>query len=74
MEQILNSFGDIVTNASDSLRLHEECDLLSLRLDKVPLIVCSPDQHVTCRGGFVHWMLVCYLEVLVVVLLLDLGK
>eukprot|EP00913_Durusdinium_trenchii_P032174 g30127.t1 len=35
MEQILNSFGDIVTNASDSLRLHEECDLLSLRLDKV---------------------------------------
>ncbi|CAE7205083.1 unnamed protein product [Symbiodinium sp. CCMP2456] len=35
MEQILNSFGDIVVNASDALRLHEECDLLSLRIDKV---------------------------------------
>ena len=35
MEQILNSFGDIVMNACDSLRLHEECDLLSLRIDKV---------------------------------------
>mmetsp|Transcript_55947 Transcript_55947/g.130754 ORF Transcript_55947/g.130754 Transcript_55947/m.130754 type:complete len:1124 (+) Transcript_55947:79-3450(+) len=35
MEQILNSFGDIVLNASDALRLHEECDLLSLRIDKV---------------------------------------
>lgn len=35
MEQILNSFGDIVVNACDSLRLHEECDLLSLRIDKV---------------------------------------
>jgi len=35
MEQILNSFGDIVENASDLLRLHEECDLLSLRIDKV---------------------------------------
>eukprot|EP00438_Fugacium_kawagutii_P013777 Skav232254 [mRNA] locus=scaffold273:148331:150813:- [translate_table: standard] len=34
MEQILNSFGDIVVNACDSLRLHEECDLLSLRIDK----------------------------------------
>ena len=34
MEQILNSFGDIVENAADSLRLHEECDLLSLRIDK----------------------------------------
>ncbi|CAE7529874.1 unnamed protein product [Symbiodinium pilosum] len=35
MDQILNSFGDIVQNAADSLRLHEECDLLSLRIDKV---------------------------------------
>lgn len=35
MDQILNSFGDIVVNACDSLRLHEECDLLSLRIDKV---------------------------------------
>ena len=34
MDQILNSFGDIVVNACDSLRLHEECDLLSLRIDK----------------------------------------
>ena len=35
MEQILNSFNDIVLNAADAVRLHEECDLLSLRLDKV---------------------------------------
>lgn len=35
MEQILNSFNDIVLNAADAVRLHEECNLLSLRLDKV---------------------------------------
>ncbi|CAJ1371316.1 unnamed protein product [Effrenium voratum] len=35
MDQILHSLGDIVMNAADATRLHEECDLLSLRIDKV---------------------------------------
>eukprot|EP00439_Symbiodinium_sp_Y106_P082888 s1008_g22.t1 len=48
MEQILNSFGDIVVNASDALRLHEECDLLSLRIDKAPWYhVCAERRSLT---------------------------
>ena len=45
MEQILNSFGDIVVNASDALRLHEECDLLSLRIDKAPSVQSSEPER-----------------------------
>mmetsp|Transcript_80922 Transcript_80922/g.177590 ORF Transcript_80922/g.177590 Transcript_80922/m.177590 type:complete len:1120 (-) Transcript_80922:488-3847(-) len=34
MSEILSSFGTIVTNVSNSYRLQEECDVLSLRLAK----------------------------------------
>jgi len=38
MQEVLSSFGDMVTNASNAARLQEECDVLSLKM-------------ATCKGG-----------------------
>eukprot|EP00930_Biecheleria_cincta_P042504 TRINITY_DN29251_c0_g1_i1.p1 TRINITY_DN29251_c0_g1~~TRINITY_DN29251_c0_g1_i1.p1 ORF type:complete len:1177 (+),score=268.20 TRINITY_DN29251_c0_g1_i1:131-3661(+) len=35
MEEILNSFDNIVGNVTDAVRLQEECDMLAIRIDKV---------------------------------------
>eukprot|EP00931_Biecheleriopsis_adriatica_P019848 TRINITY_DN13411_c0_g1_i1.p1 TRINITY_DN13411_c0_g1~~TRINITY_DN13411_c0_g1_i1.p1 ORF type:complete len:1134 (-),score=238.44 TRINITY_DN13411_c0_g1_i1:110-3511(-) len=35
MEQILDNFDKIVTNVTDAARLQEECDMLSVKIDKV---------------------------------------
>ena len=51
MDQILNSFGDIVLNATDALRLHEECDLLSLRIDKAREASLNSSRNELCAFG-----------------------